>query len=269
MTLVSFFGLALPVYAYLQKRNPESDWNRGGNVSTSAIQALDLVIAGFYVMLFSLGWKALGETIGKEVAMEMSLSKVMGGVLANVCFALLVPAVLFWRVNLAEFFGLRWEKWKSVFWIMPVFVFGMAALSRMPFFAGWQSWVTDAFGAKPQDAVRLLQETNDVELIVVLAVSAVIVAPIVEEVIFRGYLYPVVKHFSDRWFAALFTGVFFGVIHFNLMSLPMLAFMGVVLVVLYEVTGSLWVTIGCHAAFNGVAVAAMIGSRFQELPPAP
>lgn len=269
MTLISFFVLALPVYAFLFRRSPESDWNRGGNVSTSPIQVMDLVIAGFYVMLFSLGWKGMGDKIADPEAVEMSAGMVLGGSLSMLFLAFLVPAVLFWRVNLAEFFGLRWEKWRSVFWIMPAFVMGMMVVNLILFFSGWQGWVEDAFGSQPQEAVRQISETKDVALLVAIVVSAVVVAPIAEELIFRGYLYPVVKRFSDRWFAALFTGVLFGVIHYNFMSLPMLAFMGVVLVVLYEVTGSLWVTIGCHAAFNGTSVGLMLLTRLYEFPPAP
>ncbi|MFT6863042.1 MAG: membrane protease YdiL (CAAX protease family) [Akkermansiaceae bacterium] len=269
MTLVSFFGLALPGYALMRKLNPESDWNRGGSVSTSVIQVLDLVIMGLYIMLFSFGWWNMGEKIANPEALKMSAGAVLEASFAMIFLTSLVPAVLFWRANLAEFFGLRWEKWQSIFWIMPAFVFGMMVLGALLVASGWQDWVTDTYGSKPQEAVTLLRETKDVGLLVAIAVSAVIVAPIVEEVMFRGYLYPVVKRYSDRWFAALFTGVLFGVIHYNFMSLPMLAFMGVVLVVLYEVTGSLWVTIGCHAAFNGTSIGVMLFARFYELPPAP
>jgi membrane protease YdiL (CAAX protease family) len=99
--------------------------------------------------------------------------------------------------------------------------------------------------------------------------SAVVVAPIAEEVIFRGFLYPVVKRYSEPWFAAIFTGCLFGVIHFNLMSFPLLALMGIVLVVLYEITGSLWVPIACHAAFNALQVGVMMLARLYEIPLAP
>ena len=103
-------------------------------------------------------------------------------------------------------------------------------------------------------------------LLVAIAVSAIIIAPIAEELIFRGYLYPVVKRFTDRWFASIFSGVFFGVIHFNVMGLPILALMGFILAVIYEKSGSLWVPIGCHAAFNATSVGLMLISRAYEFP---
>jgi membrane protease YdiL (CAAX protease family) len=79
----------------------------------------------------------------------------------------------------------------------------------------------------------------------------------------------VVKRYSEPWFAAIFTGCLFGVIHFNLMSFPLLALMGIVLVVLYEITGSLWVPIACHAAFNALQVGVMMLARLYEIPLAP
>ena len=85
----------------------------------------------------------------------------------------------------------------------------------------------------------------------------------------RDSIYPVVKRYSERWFAALFTGLLFGIIHFNLMALPLLVVMGITLVVLYEVTGSLWVPIACHAAFNGASMGLILIGRLYEIPDLP
>lgn len=265
-TVLAFFGLALPYYAYLRKKSPENDWTRGGNVSTSAIQPLDLVIVGGYVLMYVLLWKSYLEVMEKAGEVELTAGKIVGSMLGMIFMAGVVPGVLFWRADLREFFGLRWPDWKKVFWIAPAFVFGFFVLSSILIALGWQEWVQSSLDGKPQNTVALLNETPDVGLLVVMAFSAVVIAPITEEVIFRGYLYPVVKHFSDRWFAAVFTGVFFGVIHLNAFSLPALAVMGFTLVVLYEVTGSLWVTIACHAAFNGTSVGLILLSRVVEIP---
>ena len=178
----------------------------------------------------------------------------------------IIPLILFWRTNLIEFFGLRWLRWQNIFWIMPAFVFAMMIVGAILVACGWQTWGQDSLGAKPQEAVTLVRETSDVGLLVAMAVTAIIFAPITEELIFRGYLYPVVKRFTDRWFASIFSGVLFGVIHFNVMALPMLALVGVILAVIYERSGSLWVPIGCHAAFNATSVGLMLISRAFEFP---
>ena len=267
ITVVAFFGLALPGYALVRHFWPESGWNLGGSVGTSVLRPLDLVVAGGFVSLWVLQWREMpAQFENADLEKMMTTGKILAGSLVFVMLATVIPMVLFWRANLCEFFGLRWHGWKNVFWIMPAFVVSMFALNLVMMLSGWPEWVKANFGGEGQKTVQLLRETTDTGLVWAMAFSAVIVAPIVEEVIFRGYIYPVVKRYSERWFAALFTGVLFGVIHFNLMSLPTLAVMGVVLVVLYEVTGSLWVTIACHAAFNGTTVGLMLVAKYSGIP---
>ena len=269
MTLISFFGLALPGYALVRLIWPESDWHLGGSISTSIIQPLDLVVAGGFITLFVLNWKFMKDKAAEAVLTIPSASSILGGSLGLLLIAAVIPAVLFWRINLMEFFGLRWDRWKSIFWIMPCFVIAIMLLGGIMFILGWHPWVEATFGSKPQHMVQIVQTTPDLALIGTIMFAAIIIAPIAEEVIFRGYLYPVVKRYSERWFAALFTGLLFGIIHFNLIALPLLVVMGITLVVLYEVTGSLWVTIGCHAAFNGTSMGLMLLRRFYELPTTP
>jgi len=60
-------------------------------------------------------------------------------------------------------FGLRWLRWKNIFWIMPAFVFAMMIIGAILVACGWQTWVQDSLGAKPQEAVTLVRETSDVD----------------------------------------------------------------------------------------------------------
>lgn len=261
MTLISFFGLALPGYALVRRIWPESDWNLSGGVSTSTIQALDLVVVGGFCLLFGANWKMLKERTVETVTELPTFSQVLGGSFGYLIIAAFIPAVLFWRINLMEFFGIRWDRWKRVFWIMPAFVIAMMVVGALMKLGGWQGWIEATYGAKQQTMVMLMKNSSDFALLGAIIISAVIIAPIAEEVIFRGYIYPVVKRYSEHWFAALFSGLLFGVVHFNMMGLPLLVVIGVVLVILYEKTGSLWVTIGCHAAFNATNIGFMLLDR--------
>ena len=265
-TVVAFFGLALPGYYLVRRFWPESDWNLGGSVGTSAIQPLDLVIAGGFATMFVLNWKSIPESVAKADLHSLTAGKVLIQAVFNLALAAMIPLVMFWRVNVNEFFGLRWDGWRHLFWIVPSFVIGVFLVTFVMMQAGWNEWVDAHYGGTGQEAVTMIQETGNRRLLAAMAFSAVLVAPVAEEIIFRGYLYPVVKRFSERWFAALFTGMLFGVVHFNLMSFPALVVMGVVLVVLYEITGSLWVTIACHAAYNGTTIGLLLLARFNDIP---
>ncbi|HBI30497.1 MAG TPA: hypothetical protein DDY45_00535 [Verrucomicrobiales bacterium] len=266
IVVASLLLLALPGYAWLRLSTQKNHMSQGDDTPPCVIQPLDLIIVGLYILVFTVFLKGTESKMENPEDLKMSAGLVLLSSIAMLSIASIVPLILFWRTNLVEFFGLRWLRWKSIFWIMPAFVFAMMIVAKILEVCGWVTWVQDSLGAKPQEAVTLVQEASDVGLLVAIAVSAIIIAPIAEELIFRGYLYPVVKRFTDRWFASIFSGVFFGVIHFNVMGLPILALMGFILAVIYEKSGSLWVPIGCHAAFNATSVGLMLISRAYEFP---
>jgi membrane protease YdiL (CAAX protease family) len=269
IVVASLLLLALPGYAWLRLSTQKSNMDQGDDTSPSVIQPFDLIIVGFYILVFTGFLKSAESKIENLEELQMTAGLVLVSSIAMLSIGGIIPLILFWRTNLIEFFGLRWLRWQNIFWIMPAFVFAMMIIGAILVACGWQTWVQDSLGAKPQEAVTLVRETSDVGLLVAMAVTAIIFAPITEELIFRGYLYPVVKRFTDRWFASIFSGVLFGVIHFNVMALPMLALMGVILAVIYERSGSLWVPIGCHAAFNATSVGLMLISRVYEFPTSP
>ena len=269
IVVASLLLLALPGYAWLRLSTQKNHMDQGDDTSPPVIQPFDLIIVGFYILVFTGSLKSAESKIENLEELQVTAGLVLVSSIALLSIGGIIPLILFWRTNLIEFFGLRWLRWKSIFWIMPAFVFAMMIILAILAACGWQTWVQDSLGAKPQEAVTLVRETSDVELLVAMAVSAIIIAPIAEELILRGYLYPVVKRFTDRWFASIFSGVFFGVIHFNVMGLPMLALMGIILAVIYEKSGSLWVPIGCHAAFNATQFVLILIARAYEFPTSP
>ena len=266
IVVASLLLLSLPGYAWLRLSTQKGSKDQGDDTPPPVIQPFDLIIVGFYILVFTGFLKSAESKIENLEELQMTAGLVLVSSIAMLLIGGIIPLILFWRTNLIEFFGLRWLRWQNIFWIMPSFVFAMMIVGAILVACGWQTWVQDSLGAKPQEAVTLVRETSDVGLLVAMAVTAIIFAPITEELIFRGYLYPVVKRFTDRWFASIFSGVLFGVIHFNVMALPMLALMGVILAVIYERSGSLWVPIGCHAAFNATSVGLMLISRAFEFP---
>ena len=84
-------------------------------------------------------------------------------------------------------------------------------------------------------------------------ITLVIIAPVAEEVLLRGYLYGKLRKVSSLVTAMLISSLLFSVMHFQwnvaLNVLPL----GIVLVVLREMTGSIWAGILLHMLKNGVA----------------
>ena len=85
--------------------------------------------------------------------------------------------------------------------------------------------------------------------IILLGISCVLGAPIIEELVFRGMIYPSLKRWLPRGYAIIITGVFFGVVHGNLAAVfPLMAF-GSVLCIIRDRFG-LFTCIALHALFN-------------------
>lgn len=83
--------------------------------------------------------------------------------------------------------------------------------------------------------------------------SLVIIAPIAEEILFRGYLYGKLKKFVPIWIAIIVTSLLFGLIH-GAWNLAIDTFaLSIVLCLLRESTGNIWASILLHMTKNGIA----------------
>jgi membrane protease YdiL (CAAX protease family) len=83
-----------------------------------------------------------------------------------------------------------------------------------------------------------------------MAVLAVLIAPVAEETLFRGILYPTLKQNGFPRAAWWVTSLLFAGMHCNGLSFLPLTVFSLVLIYLYEKTGSLWASITAHSVFN-------------------
>jgi membrane protease YdiL (CAAX protease family) len=84
-------------------------------------------------------------------------------------------------------------------------------------------------------------------------VMLVIIAPIAEELLFRGYLLGKLRKHAPLWVAIFVTSVIFGAIHLAWnVGIDVFA-LSIVLCVLRVVSGSLWPSIMLHMLKNGLA----------------
>ncbi|HEV2998007.1 MAG TPA: CPBP family intramembrane glutamic endopeptidase, partial [Solirubrobacteraceae bacterium] len=92
------------------------------------------------------------------------------------------------------------------------------------------------------------------------AVLTCVVAPICEEVLFRGFIFSALSSWRGAWPAAILTGVLFGAVHAGsapAVDLAPLAFLGFALCVLYRATGSLYPCVAAHSISNSIAFASL------------
>jgi membrane protease YdiL (CAAX protease family) len=95
----------------------------------------------------------------------------------------------------------------------------------------------------------------------VLVAGACVVAPVVEEIFFRGFIYPVLR---DRW--GMLAGVVasalaFAAVHPGLPNQAATFVLGAALAALYERSGTLVAPVVAHALFNGVQIGIVLLAR--------
>ncbi len=83
------------------------------------------------------------------------------------------------------------------------------------------------------------------------ATMATIIAPISEEIVFRGWLFNALKRRIPVWPAIMLSSLLFALIHPSVSSLTTFLF-GVCMAIAYYKTQNLWVAIAMHALNNGV-----------------
>jgi len=101
-----------------------------------------------------------------------------------------------------------------------------------------------------QQSVETFRQYNVSSTIFWFLLQAVLLFPVIEEIFFRGFLLTFLKNYTSTWLAIILSGGIFAFAHLNLGAAPPLWFLGIVLGVAYEHTGSLIVPISVHACFN-------------------
>lgn len=106
---------------------------------------------------------------------------------------------------------------------------------------------------------RLLRELTTGGVTTLLTVvAAIVMAPVLEEVVFRGVLFQALRRRAGLWPAVVFSSLLFAAIHVEITQ-PLfsggLLLLGVLFALVQHRVGNLLVPIVGHAAFNAVAVA--------------
>jgi uncharacterized protein len=100
-------------------------------------------------------------------------------------------------------------------------------------------------------------------------VAAVVLAPIAEELLFRGLLHRALRRRQRLPVATAISSLAFAAVHVDVafsqpLALIGLTIVGAALAIAYERTGSLVVPVVMHAVYNGVAIAALLAvERFD------
>jgi membrane protease YdiL (CAAX protease family) len=158
------------------------------------------------------------------------------------------------QVGWAEGFGFRNN------WARAVLLGGVISLLFLPVGRGLQeaSWQLMThlpyLKLKPeeQQAVHALRSAASWTNRLALGMAAILLAPVAEEMLFRGILYPAIKQAGFPHVALWGTSLLFAAVHTNLVTFVPLMVLALVLTALYERTNNLLAPITTHAMFNAL-----------------
>jgi uncharacterized protein len=139
---------------------------------------------------------------------------------------------------------------------------GWAALGMVSFYLLAAAYSVAVDPNVEQEVTESLGADDGTFGLIAAGVMVIAVAPVVEEMFFRGFFYRALRTRYPLLIAALIDGLVFGIIHFDfegadgLLILPPLALLGLIFCLVYERTGTIYSVIGLHALNNTVAFSA-------------
>jgi len=236
-------GLAMGIYLWITRRQPPlrplPAWGLSGRAAT-------LVFLGWFMAFFAAGnlsalllmpWPSLRWAV---VPLGTLFHAGIG--MRLLCWAEGLTFPELWR-RMTPGTARRNLAWGAAFLALAVFLVLTVAMATSLVLKPDQSPQRDL-----QELLRGLSGWGPS-----LAMFAVVagVAPCFEELLFRGFLFPVLARQGRIPLALLASALLFGAIHLQPAGLPILGTLGLVLALAVRQTGSLWPAILVHACWNG------------------
>lgn len=258
LSLVTF--LCLAVFARRLWRNrpghlPPCPLDRAGLLVLGSAMLAMVLLTNALVLLVSMGGGL--DDLDTKVAFHLG------------CFLVVYPLLL---ALVHHLIGGNRAGWRAAFGLSRARALLLAGASLAGLLAviapaalvghGWQRVLT-ALGVPitPQPVIEWFLKLKDPRLLAGLVLLAVVGAPVVEEVIFRGILHPFLRRRFGFAGALLLSSAAFAGFHLHLPSLAPLFVLAAALTLLYEWGGNLGACVAMHAGFNAIAVAGLLVQR--------
>lgn len=228
----------------------------GGQLAASVVVSLVLS----FVISFSMALKdpnldmdVYMNEVNAALGTAMPYILILSGILSILAFFIVAKIR---KKKFTESASLK--KFKPVT-VAPIVIGGIAfnfalsfIISVVPFPQKWIELYETSVG-------QLLGEVG-----ILMWIAVVIMAPLVEELTFRGFMYTRLKQGMPKWIAVIVTALAFGIAHMNPIQSIYTVIFGLCLVWVFERTKSLWGCILFHMAFNSVAATMSTWPQLNE-----
>jgi uncharacterized protein len=168
--------------------------------------------------------------------------------------------------------------WRTIGWRPLVTHSSSRTLSYMALvFSGFLLAAMVAFAEPlfpPKHALPIQTITRNPHAALLFMLTAVLLAPVVEETLFRGYLYPVVARSFGVGLGVVVTGTLFGLLHAVQLwggwwQIALLVVVGILFTIARAVTRTVVASYILHASYNALPVIATLLSsvKLRHVPP--
>lgn len=124
--------------------------------------------------------------------------------------------------------------------------------------------IASYYGAEPeiQEVVKWVLEEKSPFTLMSLVFFGIIVAPIIEEILFRGFLQSALKNTFGSRYAIMISAFLFSGVHMDLFALMQIFILGILLGYLYEKTQTLIAPIVVHILHNSLTLIFLLYVRY-------
>jgi membrane protease YdiL (CAAX protease family) len=112
-------------------------------------------------------------------------------------------------------------------------------------------------GSSKQNIVEFFSGSRTIQQRMMIIVFAVAIAPVVEEFLFRFFIYGVLKRYFGRLLGVTFSALLFAAAHAHFPSFAPLFVLGSCFAIAYEWSGSILVAMTMHSLFNSLTLTAL------------
>ena len=223
----------------------------GADAPARAFGLPEAVLAGVLVLFFLL---TISST-APDPSLQFHPHNLLANFLLSTFVVLIIATLLQFRGfnigALAGFFRISFFRTLGTGAILLFFAYPLIGLSEainQRFFGG---------GSSKQSIVEFFSASRTIEERIMIIVFAVAIAPIVEEFVFRFFIYGVLKRYVGCLLGVILSSLLFAAAHAHFPSFVPLFVLGSCFAIAYEWSGSILVSMTMHSLFNSLTLIAL------------
>ena len=223
----------------------------GANAPERTFGTPEAILAGLLILFLSV---SIGATVSQP-SIQFSTHSLIGNFLLMVFLVLFI--VTFLRLRgfdvgwLGGFYRISFVRTLSTGAILLFFAYPLIL---------WSDILTQRLfggGSSRQNIVEFFSGSRTLEQRIMIIVFAIAIAPVIEEFLFRFFLYNVVKRYLGPLVGVTFSALLFAAAHAHFPSFVPLFVLGSCFAIAYEWTGSILVAMTMHSLFNSLTLTAL------------